>query len=126
MSPSRWVAAIVAVTACIAGFAIALFLTGGTGIPTAAATSSPSPAARSDDGGGTLRITLIGKVLAVSRTSVTIGGDGPPVTGHLTGSTRVTGKITSVDGIKVGDQISAQLTGTAMTSLTFTSIQDPA
>src|SRR5262249_58691780 len=53
---------------------------------------------------------LIGKVTAVSRTSITIGGPGGTVTAAVTGATRVTGKVSAVTGIKVGDQVSAQIT----------------
>jgi hypothetical protein len=53
---------------------------------------------------------LIGKVTAVSRTSITIGGPGHTVTAAVTGATRVTGKVSAITGIKVGDQVSAQIT----------------
>lgn len=135
-TPSRWVAVIVAVTACAAGFTIALYLSGGPRSPAAAAGGSPSPSASanspgalpplSGNGAGGLRIELTGKVLAVSRTSITIGGDGPSVTARLTGSTRVTGEVTNAAGIRVGDEISAQLTGASTSSLTAAAIQDPA
>src|SRR5262249_55036267 len=53
---------------------------------------------------------LIGKVTGVSRTSITIGGPGRTVTAAVTGATRVTGKVSTITEIKVGDQVSAQIT----------------
>jgi hypothetical protein len=53
---------------------------------------------------------LIGKVTAVSRTSITIGGPGRTATAAVTGATRVTGKVSTITEIKVGDQVSAQIT----------------
>jgi hypothetical protein len=68
---------------------------------------------------------LAGKVTAVTRTSITIGGNGPSVTAAVTSSTKITGRVSSISGIKVGDEVSAQLTGTGG-KLTVMSIQDPA
>jgi len=53
---------------------------------------------------------VIGTVTAVRRASVTIGGPGHTVTATVTSGTRFTGKVTGLGGIKVGDQVSAQLT----------------
>jgi hypothetical protein len=67
---------------------------------------------------------LIGTVTAVSRVSITIGGPGQTVTAAVTGATRVTGKVSAVTGIKVGDRVSAQITqgGTGNVAVT---IADP-
>ena len=62
-------------------------------------------------GGGVGRAFLIGKVLKVSSTSITIGGPGRSITASVTASTRITGKVSAISGIKVGDQVSAQITG---------------
>ena len=43
----------------------------------------------------------------------------------MTKATKVTGKVTSIGGVKVGDVVSASITGTNG-KLTVTSIQDPA
>jgi len=68
---------------------------------------------------------LIGTVTAVSRTSITIGGPGHTITAVVTGATRVTGKVSAVTGIKVGDRVSAQITqGT--TGNVAVAIADPA
>ena len=75
--------------------------------------------------GGTGTLFAIGKVTAVSGTSITIGGPGHTVTAAVTGSTRITGKVSGISGIKVGDQVSAQIVqngGAARAS----AIQDPA
>jgi hypothetical protein len=82
--------------------------------------SLPGPAS-----GGTAAIFLIGRVMAVSDTSVTIGGQGQRLTATVTGSTRVTGKVSSISGIKVGDRVSAQITQNGGRA-TVIAIQDPA
>ena len=53
---------------------------------------------------------VLGTVTAVSGSSITIGGPGHTITATVTSGTRVTGKVTGLGGIKVGDQVSAQLT----------------
>jgi hypothetical protein len=75
--------------------------------------------------GGTLRLEIGGPVTAVSATSITVGGGGRGVTAAVTKATKVTGKVTSIGGVKVGDVVSASITGTTG-KLTVTSIQDPA
>jgi len=68
---------------------------------------------------------LIGTVTAVSRTSITVGGPEHTVMAAVTGATRVTGKVSAVTGIKVGDRVSAQIThgGTGNVAV---AIADPA
>ena len=68
---------------------------------------------------------VIGTVTAVTGTSITIGGQGHTITARVTRATRVTGKVAGLSGIKVGDQVSAQLTqdGGRATAVT---IADPA
>src|SRR6266704_3238482 len=61
---------------------------------------------------------------AASRTSITIGGPGRSITAAVTASTRVTGTVSSISGIKVGDWVSAQIAQTGST-YTATAIQDP-
>lgn len=75
--------------------------------------------------GQTLRLEIGGKVTAVSATSITLEGQGQSVTAIVTKATTVTGKVATIAGIKVGDQVSAQLTGTNG-KLTAIAIQDPA
>ena len=118
---SAWMAAAVAVVAAAAGVAAALFLIRGTPPATAVAGSAPSASASARP--AQLQIALIGRVLAVSRTSITIGGAGPSVTAAVTGATTITGRAHGIGGIKAGDEVSAQLTGTAA-RLTATAIQD--
>ncbi len=55
----------------------------------------------------------------------TIGGDGPSVTAEVTGATKITGTVHGIGGVEVGDEVSAQITGTA-SHLTATVIQDQA
>jgi len=83
------------------------------------------PAAGGPGGGSAASMFVIGAVTAVNRTSITIGGPGHTVTAAVTGATRVTGKVAGVGGIKVGDQVSAQLTQAAG-RVTAVTIADPA
>ncbi len=68
---------------------------------------------------------LTGRVLAVSGTSVTIGGTGPSVTAAVTSTTKLTGRVHRIGGIKAGDEVAAQITGTP-SHLVITNLQDPA
>ena len=68
---------------------------------------------------------IAGQVTAVSGTSITIGGPGRSITATVTSSTRFTGRVSSITGIKVGDQVSAQLTQNGDT-VTAVSVSDPA
>jgi hypothetical protein len=68
---------------------------------------------------------MIGKVIAISSRSITIGGPGHAMTAAITGSTRITGSVSSISGIKPGDQVSAQITENGGKA-TVTAIQDPA
>jgi hypothetical protein len=75
--------------------------------------------------GGIASLFIIGKVTALTSTSITIGGPGRSITAAVTGSTRVSGKVSSIGGVKVGDQVSAQMTQSGGKT-TATAIQDPA
>jgi hypothetical protein len=50
---------------------------------------------------------------------------GHTVTAAVTGSTRVTGKVSGISGVKVGDQVSAQIVQNGGAA-SATAIQDPA
>jgi hypothetical protein len=71
------------------------------------------------------RLEIGGQVMAVSATSITLNGGGQAITAAVTQSTTVTGKVTTIRGVKVGDFVSATLSGTNG-KLTADSIQDPA
>jgi hypothetical protein len=125
---------IVAVVALAAGAGVALAITKGldhSPSPSAAPGTQPSAVA---PGGGTIpggggavgEMFVAGPVTAVSSTSITIGGPGHTVTAAITSATRITGKVTSIGGIKVGDQVSAQITESNGGQPTVTAIQDPA
>jgi hypothetical protein len=130
--------------AAVAGVTVGFFLTRGASVASAAGGATPSasapasaPASRGSgagpqalpglpgNGDGQLRILLTGRVLAVSGTSVTIGGAGPSVTAAVTGATKLTGRVHGIGGVKVGDQVAAQITGTP-SHLVIASLQDPA
>jgi len=128
--------AVIGVVAALAGAGIALAARDLRGLSGTAATprSQPSNLNPAQPGGGmlpgpgsggTAAIFLIGRIIAVSGTSVTIGGPGQQITAAITRSTRVTGKASSISGINVGDQVSAQITQRGGTA-TVIAIQDPA
>lgn len=56
---------------------------------------------------------------------MTFGGQGHTITATVTSATRVTGKVSGLGGIKVGDQVSAQLTQDGG-RVTAAAIADPA
>ena len=137
--------AAVAVAALAAGAAVALAVTRGPssapssttpGNPPAGAPSFTAPGGSSGNGGGgpipgaggtggAAQMFIGGKVLAVSGTSITIGGPGRSVTAAVTGSTRVTGRVSGIQGVRTGDQVTAQITESGGRA-TATAIQDPA
>lgn len=133
--------AAVAVAGGTIGVAAVLIANAGTGlVATAGDTPSTAPATQAPaQGGGQqalpplngsgngngLQVMLAGRVVAVSPTSITLGGNGPSVTAKITQATQFSGKVHAISGVKVGDQVSAALTGTSMTSLTAKTIQDP-
>jgi hypothetical protein len=138
------VAVAVGLLAAAAGVAAGLLLIRGTPAASAAGPATPSASAPagtgtglpalpglSGNGNGHLQMILTGRVLAVSGTSITIGGSGPSVTAAVTSTTKVTGTAATgsaargIGGVKVGDEVSAQITGTAG-HLDATAIQDPA
>jgi hypothetical protein len=138
---SGWIAVAVAVVAATAGVTAGFFLVRGVPVAIAAGRSTASaPASGSSgrgvgprtlpgrpggaNGNGQLRILLAGRVLAVSGTSITIGGAGPSVTAAVTGATKISGRTRAISGVKVGDEVAAQVTGTPSHLVTRT-LQDP-
>jgi hypothetical protein len=125
----------VAVVALGAGVGVALAV--GRGLDSSAspsATPSSQPSYPPGSGGGVApgggsgqvgQGFIEGRVEAVSSTSITIGGPGQSVTAAITASTKVTGKVASIGSVKVGDQVSAQITVSGKQA-TVTAIQDPA
>jgi hypothetical protein len=75
-------------------------------------------------GGSGSGMFVLGTVTALS-SSITIGGPGHTITATVTSATRVTGKVTGLGGIKVGDHVSAQLTQDGG-RVTAVAIADPA
>lgn len=136
------VAAAVAVVAATAGVAAGFFLVRGAPVASASGGATPVTSAPvspgngaglpalpgrpgNGNGNGQLRMLLTGRVLAVSGTSITIGGTGPSVTAAITGATTITGRAHGIGGVKVGDEVAAQITGTP-SHLVTTTIRDPA
>jgi hypothetical protein len=129
----RYRAALVltAVLAAGAGYLVVTAVRDVTGSP-AAASPSASPSAAPSGGaiptpgpGQQLRLQIAGQVTAISATSITLTSGGQQVTAAVTSSTRVTGRVTSIGGVKTGDLVSVQITG-SNGKLTATAIQDPA
>ncbi|HEY7015246.1 MAG TPA: hypothetical protein VH480_20955 [Streptosporangiaceae bacterium] len=104
-------------------------------LPAAPPASAPTPAPSGGGafpgggavpgGSGTARLFMAGRVVAVTPTSITIGGPAHQVTAAVTAATRVSGRVTSIRSVKVGDQVSAQITERGGKA-TATTIQDPA
>src|SRR6202034_87326 len=129
---------ILAVVALRGGGGVALAITKGldhSPSPSAApSTQPPAVAPGGGSGGGTIpggggavgEMFVAGPVTAVSSTSIRIGGPNHTVTAAMTSSTRITGKVTSIGAIKVGDQVSAQITESNGGQPTVAAIQDPA
>jgi hypothetical protein len=137
-SPRRLLAlAAVAVVALAAGAGVALLIGRSHAPAPPAVASRPPLAAPGGNGGvggglpgggasgGTIQTFVGGKVLAVSGTSITIGGPDHTVTAAVTSSTRITGRAGSIRAVKVGDQVTAQITQSGGRAVA-TAIQDPA
>ena len=141
---SGWIALAVAVVAAAAGVTAGFFLIRGAPVTSATAGARPSASAPASSGSGAdlpvqpglpgnaggngngqVQMLLTGRVLAVSATSVTIGGTGPSVTAAVTSATKITGSAHAIGGVKVGDEVAAQITGTPSHLVTIT-LQDPA
>jgi hypothetical protein len=134
--------AVVAVVAAAVGFLVVIAVRDVSATPAAANGAAPSASATPGGSGGNQlpqgsapgalpgsgqgeQVEIAGKVAAVSATSITLDGAGQQITATVTSATKVTGRVTSIAGVKPGDLVSAQLTGTGG-KLTATAIQDPA
>jgi hypothetical protein len=130
------VLAVVALAALAAGAGIALAASSGPAPSAASAAPSQAPsvsgpgqgnAGGGPPGGGSGPVGQLfvgGKVLKVSSTSISIGGPGRSVTAAVTSATKVTGRVSGIGGVKVGDQVTAQITQ-GSGQATVTAIQDP-
>lgn len=142
--PRRWrplVLAVIAVAALVVGAGVTL------AVSSELSPSSPAAANRSQSpvvtgpggsdgssqlpgralpgGTGTAQMFIAGRVQAITAASITLGAPGRAVTAAITGATRVSGRVTSAGQIKVGDNVSAQITVRDGKPV-VTSIQDPA
>jgi hypothetical protein len=94
--------------------------------PSAGAPASGGPAPGAvPSRGQTVQLEIGGKVTAVSATSITVAGPDHQVTAAVTSATKVSGRVSGIGGVKVGDEVSLRATGTGG-NLTATAIQDPA
>jgi hypothetical protein len=69
------------------------------------------------------QLMIMGRVTAVSRTSITLSAHGQRITAAITRSTRITGRGRRVAAIRAGDTVSAQISEAG--SPTVIAIQDP-
>jgi hypothetical protein len=142
--PRRWPArygvplVLTAVTAAAAGFFAVIAVRDLSARPAAASSVAPASGAAPSAGGQapggavpapgrgqTVQLEIGGKVTAVSATSITVAGPDHQVTAAVTSATKVTGRVSDIGGVKAGDEVSMQATGTEG-NLTVTAIQDPA
>ena len=125
--------AAVAVVALAVGGGVAALVARGAASPSPTTAQPPGssqqggvPGSGGLPGGGPVgQLLLRGRVVAVSSTSITIAGGSHTVTAAVTSATSVTGKVTSISSVKVGDTVSAQITESGGKT-TATAIQDPA
>ena len=129
------VAAVAVVALAVGGGVAALVARGAAASPSSSPTTAQPPGSSQQGGvpggggfpgGGPVgELLLRGSVVAVSNTSITIAGGSHRVTAAVTSATSVTGKVTSIGSVKVGDVVSAQITESGGKA-TATAIQDPA
>jgi hypothetical protein len=118
--PRRWPArygvtlVLTAVIAAAAGFLAVIAVRDLSARPAAANSVAPA-----------VQLEIGGKVTAVSATSITVAGPDHQVTATVTSATKVSGRVSGIGGVKAGDEVSLQATGTGG-KLTATAIQDPA
>ena len=125
--------AAVAVLALAAGGVVAALVARGASSSSPATAEPPGSAQQGSvpgnggfPGGGPVgELLLRGSVVAVSSTSITIAGGSHTVTAAVTSATSVTGRVTSIGSVKVGDVVSAQIRESGGKA-TATAIQDPA
>jgi len=125
--------AAVAVVALAAGGGVAALVARGASSSSPATAEPPGSAQQGSvpgnggfPGGGPVgELLLRGSVVAVSSTSITIAGGSHTVTAAVTSATSVTGRVTSIGSVKVGDVVSAQIRESGGKA-TATAIQDPA
>jgi hypothetical protein len=133
--------AAVVIAAAVIGVVAAMLIVGTPpGSPTAATTppgSAPTgaPAQGGAPGGGLgiggggggsggEELFLGGRVTAISATSITLTGQDHTFSAAITSATKFTG-VSGPSGIKVGDEVTAQITDAGSAHPVATSIQDP-
>jgi hypothetical protein len=138
--PGAQVAALAAIALVAAGIGgAAIIVARDLSSSPASPASQPSVQAPAQSGGNSLppgsgsgalpgssgQMFVGGKVTAVSSTSITIGGQGRGITAVVTAATKITGNVSGISGIKVGDVVTAQLTQSGG-RITAVAIEDPA
>jgi Domain of unknown function (DUF5666) len=134
--------AAVAIAAFVAAVVAAVLIVGGlTGSPSTAGSASSAAPTQGAQGGGAAgggpvigggggggggggQLFLGGKVTAISETSITLTGQSQTFTAAITSSTKFTG-VRGPSGIKVGAEVTAQITGYDSGHPVATAIQDP-
>jgi hypothetical protein len=124
--------AAVVIAAAVIGVVVAVLIVGRpSGSPAAATTpagSAPTGASAQGSGlgtgGGGGELFMGGRVTAISATSITLAGQGHTFTAAITNSTKFTGA-RGPSGIKVGAEVTAQITGYDSGHPVAAGIQDP-
>lgn len=131
--------AAVAIAAFVVAVVVAALIVGGlTGSPSAAGSASSAAPTQGTNGGGAAgggpvigggggeggQLFLGGKVTAISATSITLTGQGQTFTAAITSSTTFTG-VSGPLGIKVGQEVTAQISGYDSGHTVATAIHDP-
>ena len=89
----------------------------------APAASSPSPGTR---GGAEESVMMLGRVLAVGRGTVTVGGGpGQAISVRATSATKFTGTVRSLAQVRVGDTVTAEISVSGGVAV-LVRLQDPA
>jgi hypothetical protein len=121
--------AAVAIAAGAGGALAAKDLTSSASPAASAAQSGTGSSGRSGTGGSpaeraSASIVIGGQVTAVSRRSITIGAWPQAVTAKVTGSSRFSGRVTSIAGVRVGDEVMAEISQ-ADGVYSLVALQDP-
>jgi hypothetical protein len=135
--------AAIAVIAAALGAILVLVLTNHPGstpsagtAPSTPASSAPAQSGTGTGGGGSsssgvgipgapAQVFMAGRVLAISSSSITIGGPSHTIKADITSATQFNGKAKNAGAVKVGDIVTAQINNTRNPAV-VTSLQDPA
>jgi hypothetical protein len=118
--------AVVAIAAGAGGALAVKDITAGSSPPAAQSNSGQPSTGRGGQPSSGVSGSMVvgGKVTAVSPRSITISTGPQSVTAMVTGSTRFSGKVTGINGVRVGDMVIAQISDSDGVN-SLVSLQDP-